>query len=70
MFDGSLEILRDALKSRARHSDNLNHGKYQRALVYGAMGKKSQARKDFEAIYASNPKFLDVQKRLESDSTS
>jgi tetratricopeptide (TPR) repeat protein len=64
MLDGALEVLREALKSKKRHPDILKAARYERALTYEAMGKTSQARRDFERLYAEDPSFEDVAARI------
>lgn len=58
--DAALAVLKEALKSRSRDSMILRIGRYLRGLVYEDMGKKTQARKDFERVYAEDSGFLDV----------
>jgi tetratricopeptide (TPR) repeat protein len=64
MLDGSLEVLREALKSKKRHPSILQAARYQRALTYEAMGKKAQARKDLERLYAEDSSYEDVEERI------
>lgn len=66
---GMLEVARDTLtaalqKKKDRPKDLLLSLKYQRALVYEAMGDAKNARKDFQEIYAESPDFEDVAARL------
>ncbi|MCL4240336.1 MAG: DUF4236 domain-containing protein, partial [Dehalococcoidia bacterium] len=63
-FDESLVALREALKSRSRSAPVLHSARYHRARVYEEMGQPGRARQDYEAIYAQNPTFADVQARL------
>jgi tetratricopeptide (TPR) repeat protein len=65
LHDGSLELLKEALKSKKRHPDVLKAARYERALTYEAMGKKPQARKDFERLFAEDSNFEDVAQRVQ-----
>lgn len=62
--DAALAVLKEALKSRSRTPTILLVGRYVRAVTFQAMGKKTQARRDFERIYAEDATFADVAKRL------
>jgi tetratricopeptide (TPR) repeat protein len=66
MLDGALEVLKEALKSKKRHPEILKSVRYERALTYEAMGKTSQARRDFERLYAEDPAYQDVAERVGS----
>ncbi len=60
------QTLTDALRRKKdRPQDLLNNLAYERALVYEELGRKSQARKDLERIYALDPDFEDVARRLD-----
>lgn len=60
MLDGALELLKEALKSNKRDGEILKASRYERGLTYLAMGKKAQARKDLERLYAEDPTYEDV----------
>lgn len=64
MLDGALEILKEALKSKKRHPEILKGARYERALTYEAMGKKPQAKRDFERLYAEDSSYQDVAERV------
>jgi tetratricopeptide (TPR) repeat protein len=60
MRDAALEAYKDALKSKKRDEDLLKEARYARGRLYIEMGKKAQARKELERLYAEDPKFRDV----------
>lgn len=65
LLEGAKDVLTAALrrrKNRSRHLMLELH--YERALVYEAMGKEKQARKELEVIYSEDPGFRDVAERL------
>lgn len=65
LLDGAKETLTAALRRRKGRSPHLLlELRYERALVYEAMGKEKQARKEFEVIYGEDPSFRDVAARL------
>jgi len=64
MADGALELLKEALRSKKRHPEILKAVRYERALTYETLGKASQARRDLERLYAEDPSYADVAKRL------
>jgi len=66
---GLLDAARDALtlslrKKKDRSKDLLRAIRYERALVYEALGQRSRAGKDLEKIYADEPDYEDVAQRL------
>ena len=64
MYVTALETLKEALKSRKRNADILKQARYERGLVYEAMGSESKARTEFEKLYAMDPYFADVASRV------
>lgn len=38
--------------------------RYDRAVLYDQLGRKAQARREFERLYAEDPNFEDVRTRL------
>ncbi|MGC8719534.1 MAG: DUF4236 domain-containing protein [Thermodesulforhabdaceae bacterium] len=65
LFDTALETLKGALRSKKNRSEALLRAlRYERALVYDALGKHRQARKEFEKLYAEDPNYEDVATRL------
>lgn len=51
-------------RHKDRPADLLHAIRYERALVYDAMGNDSRAREEFERLYAEDPGYEDVAKRL------
>jgi len=51
-------------RKKDRADDLLRQIRYERALAYEAVGRKSRARRELEAIYAEAPDFEDVADRL------
>ena len=39
--------------------------RYDHAVLYDQLGREAQARREFERLYAEDPKFEDVAERLE-----
>ncbi|RJO65753.1 MAG: DUF4236 domain-containing protein [Myxococcales bacterium] len=65
LLDAAKETLTLALRRKKDRPDELLMSiQYERALVHEAMGKASEARSDFEKIYAKSPDFEDVAERL------
>ncbi len=59
------DTLTTALRRKKNRPAKLLHAlRYERALVYEDLGKKSRARAEFEKLYAESPTFNDVAKRL------
>ena len=63
----ALETLGDALRARKRDPELLLEARYQRAQRYLASGKRSQARRDLERIYAADPHYRDVKDLLDAN---
>lgn len=64
MYVTALETLKEALKSRKRNPEILKQARYERGLVYEAMGSESKARMEFEKLYAADPYYADVASRV------
>ncbi len=65
LLDAARQTLTAALRrKKGRSEDLLRSLRYERALVYEAAGRSRQARKDLETIYAEDPGFQDVARRL------
>jgi len=65
LLEAARETLTLALRRKKDRPDELLLSiQYERALVHEAMGKASEARSDFEKIYAKSPDFEDVAERL------
>jgi tetratricopeptide (TPR) repeat protein len=62
--DASVASAKEALRFKKRAANVLHAARYQRALTYEAMNKRSQSRRDLERIYAEAPDFADVADRL------
>jgi tetratricopeptide (TPR) repeat protein len=67
--DAALATLKEALRFPSRSPLILRLARYVRASVYERMGRKAQARKDLERIYAEDPSLGDVGKRLGVESS-
>lgn len=65
LYDAAISVFSKALsKKKGRHPELLHEAAYWRAISYQAQGKHSQARKEFELLYAEAPNFRDVAQRL------
>jgi len=65
LAEAAKEALTVALRRRKGRSDELLHAlRYERAMAYEDIGRKSQARADLGRIYAEAPDYADVAKRL------
>lgn len=65
MHEGAIAVLSDALRTRKdRNPLLLREARYWRALAYGVMGRKVQARREMEKLYAEDRSFRDVAHRL------
>ena len=62
--EGALEALKEAMRSKKRSFELLKAARYERAGVYERLGKRSQARKDLERLYAEDSAYADVAERL------
>jgi len=66
LFDAARDALTPLLRRKKDRPDDLLLAiRYERALVYEALGQKTRARKDLEKIYAEAPDYEDVANRLE-----
>lgn len=65
LHDAAIKVFGKALsKKKDRNPDLLHEAAYWRAISYQEQGKRSQARKEFELLYAEAPNFRDVAQRL------
>lgn len=65
LYDAAIGALGNALKKKKdRDPDLLQEAAYWRARAYADSGKKSQAAKAFQQLYAENPAFRDVAQRV------
>jgi tetratricopeptide (TPR) repeat protein len=63
--EAAIKVFTEALrKKRGRPAAVVQEMMYARALAYEIVGKKAQAKKEFEKIYAENPSFRDVAERV------
>ena len=65
LHDAAVKALTKAYRRKKdRPADLLRQIRYERALGYEAIGRKSRARQELEAVYAEAPDFADVAERL------
>ena len=65
MHTAARNLLTETLRRRKDRAANLlNAVRYERALVYESLGQEKRARSDLEAVFAVDPDFEDVEKRL------
>lgn len=65
LLEGAGDTLNKALRRKKDYpSDLLLALRYERALVYEAMGQDKQARKEFQKVYAEAPSYEDVAAKL------
>jgi predicted Zn-dependent protease len=65
MLEAARDALTAALRRRKDRSAELRRApRYERALLYEAMGNKRRARSDLERLYAEAPGYEDVARRL------
>ena len=67
MADAAIEAYKDCLRSKKRDSDLLKEARYERALLYADAGKKAQARKELEKLYAEDSSYRDVKERFDAE---
>jgi tetratricopeptide (TPR) repeat protein len=66
LHHAALEVLTPALRrTKTRHPALLLEIRFLRAKAYEALGRKAQARKDFERIYAADPGFEGIREALD-----
>jgi len=65
LLDAARETLTGALRRRKGRSEELRQAlRYERARVFEALGRKAQARRDLERLYAEAPDYANVADRL------
>ena len=65
MHTAARDELTKALRRTAdRPPDLLQAIRYERALVYEELGQKTRARSEWERLYADDPDYEDVAKKL------
>jgi tetratricopeptide (TPR) repeat protein len=66
MPDAAINVLTLANRRRKDRPEALLHQiRYDRAVLYDQVGRKAQARREFEGLYAADPNYEDVAERLE-----
>jgi tetratricopeptide (TPR) repeat protein len=67
MPDAAIDVLTLANRRRKDRPEGFLHQiRYDRAVLYEEVGRKAQARREFERLYAEDPSFEDVRARLEA----
>jgi len=65
LHEAAISVFSKALrKKKDRNPQLLREAAYWRAISYQEQGKRSQAQKEFELLYAEDPNFRDVAQRL------
>ncbi len=65
LLDGAREVLTKTMRRKKDRPDDLMHGlRYERAVIYEALGQRKRARSEFEKLYAEAPDYEDVAGRL------
>lgn len=65
LADAAIDVFTMASRRRKDRSEGLLHQiRYDRAVLYDQVGRKAQARREFERIYAENMDFEDVRTKL------
>jgi len=65
MPDAATDVFTLANRRRKDRPPGLMHQiRYERAVLYERIGRKAQARREFERLYAEDPSFEDVRERL------
>jgi tetratricopeptide (TPR) repeat protein len=70
VHEAAVAVLTDALRSKKNRSPQLlNEARYWRAISYESTGRRSQANREFQRLYAQAPDFRDVARRVTSAPT-
>jgi len=65
--DAAIDVYTLANRRRKDRPEGLMHQiRYDRAVLYEQVGRRAQARREFERLYAADPSFDDVRARLEA----
>jgi len=65
MPDAGIDVFTAANRRRKDRPDGLlRQIRYERAVLYDQVGRKAQARREFERLYAEDPSFEDLRQRL------
>ncbi len=63
--DAAIDVFTLALRRRKDRAETLlRQLRYERAVLYDQVGRKAQARRELERVYAEDPGLKDVRKRL------
>ncbi len=66
LAEAALSVFNETLrKKKGAGADLLREARYWRAIAYDRLGKKSQADKEFQKLYAEAPDFKDVAQRVQ-----
>lgn len=61
----AIDVFTIALRRRKDRAETLlRQLRYERAVLYDRVGRKAQARRELERVYAEDPDFKDVRNRL------
>jgi lipoprotein NlpI len=65
LTDAAIDVFTVALRRRKdRAATLLRQLRYERAVLYDQVGRKAQARRELERVFAEEPGFEDVRERL------
>jgi tetratricopeptide (TPR) repeat protein len=64
MPEAALTVAKEALRFKKRRPETLRFARYIRAGSYEQLGRRAQARKEPERIYAEDARYADVAQRL------
>ncbi len=65
LADAAIDVFTLTLRRRKDRADTLlRQLRYERAVLYDQVGRKAQARRELERVYAEDPGFEDVRERL------
>lgn len=65
LADAAIDVFTIALRRRKDRADTLlRQLRYERSVLYDQVGRKAQARRELERVYAEDPGFEDVRERL------
>jgi tetratricopeptide (TPR) repeat protein len=68
--NAAIDVLTLALRRRKDRPASLLHQlRFDRAVLYEAVGRRAQARREFERLYAENPKFSGLSAKLAAPAT-
>jgi tetratricopeptide (TPR) repeat protein len=64
LAEAAIKVFGEALRKKKAAADLLHEARYWRAVAYERAGKKKQASKEFQLLYADAPDFRDVARRV------